>query len=76
MAEETGLIAPIGEWVLREACRQYVAWQDEGVLLPHLAVNVSARQFREKKFVAKSGRSCGRRASRRNVSSSRSTKDC
>jgi len=53
LAEETGLIEPIGEWVLREACRQYVAWQEEGVLVPHLAVNVSARQFRQKDFVAK-----------------------
>ena len=53
LAEETGLIEPIGEWALREACRQYVAWQEEGVLLPHLAVNVSARQFRQKEFVAK-----------------------
>jgi diguanylate cyclase (GGDEF)-like protein len=53
LADETGLIEPIGEWALREACRQYVAWQDDGVLLPHLAVNVSARQFRQKEFVAK-----------------------
>jgi EAL domain-containing protein (putative c-di-GMP-specific phosphodiesterase class I) len=53
LAEETGLIEPIGEWALREACHQYVAWQEEGVMLPHLAVNVSARQFRQKEFVAK-----------------------
>jgi EAL domain-containing protein (putative c-di-GMP-specific phosphodiesterase class I) len=53
LAEETGLIEPIGEWALREACRQYVAWQDEGVSVPLLAVNVSARQFRQKEFVAK-----------------------
>ena len=53
LAEETGLIEPIGEWVLHEACRQYVAWQAEGILLPHLVVNVSARQFRQKGFVAK-----------------------
>ena len=53
LAEETGLIEPIGEWVLQEACRQFVAWQAEGILLPHLAVNVSARQFRQKGFVAK-----------------------
>jgi diguanylate cyclase (GGDEF)-like protein len=53
LAEETGLIEPIGEWVLREACRQYVAWQEEGIRLPHLAVNVSARQFRQKGLVAK-----------------------
>jgi diguanylate cyclase (GGDEF)-like protein len=52
LAEETGLIAPIGEWALREACRQYVAWQAGGTLLPYLAVNVSARQFRQQGFVA------------------------
>jgi diguanylate cyclase (GGDEF)-like protein len=52
LAEETGLIEPIGEWALREACRQFVAWQASGIVLPHLAVNVSARQFRQKGFVS------------------------
>jgi diguanylate cyclase (GGDEF)-like protein/PAS domain S-box-containing protein len=51
MAEESGLIVPIGDWVLREACRQNKAWQDAG--LPHvtICVNVSARQFREKSLI-------------------------
>jgi len=51
LAEETGLIVPIGEWVLREACHQYAAWCGEGIALPHIAVNVSARQFKQKAFV-------------------------
>jgi diguanylate cyclase (GGDEF)-like protein len=48
LAEETGLIVPLGEWGLQTACAQMKAWHDEG--LPHLcvAVNLSARQFRHK----------------------------
>ena len=52
LAEETGLIAPIGEWVLNEACRQNKAWQEEGLPPIAVAVNVSALQFREKRFAA------------------------
>ena len=48
MAEETGLIVPIGDWVLREACRQNKAWQDAGLPPMVVSVNVSARQFRGK----------------------------
>ncbi len=47
LAEETGLIVPLGEWVLEQACRQVRAWRTEGLPL-RLAVNVSARQFRQK----------------------------
>jgi EAL domain-containing protein (putative c-di-GMP-specific phosphodiesterase class I) len=43
-AEETGLIVPIGEWVLRHACAQNKAWQDQGLPPVAIAVNMSARQ--------------------------------
>lgn len=46
LAEQTGLIIPLGEWVLEEACRQAVQWMAMGVSLPSLAVNVSPAQFR------------------------------
>ena len=53
MAEETGLIVPIGDWVLREACRQNKAWQDAGLPPMTVSVNVSARQFKEKNLVSR-----------------------
>jgi diguanylate cyclase (GGDEF)-like protein/PAS domain S-box-containing protein len=48
LAEETGLILPIGEWVLRTACRQGKAWQDAGLKPVRIAVNLSGRQFKIK----------------------------
>ena len=51
LAEETGLIVPIGDWVLHEACRQNKAWQDAGLPPMTICVNVSARQFKEKNWV-------------------------
>jgi diguanylate cyclase (GGDEF)-like protein/PAS domain S-box-containing protein len=51
IAEETGMILPIGEWVLRAACTQNKAWQDAGFPALHVAVNLSGRQFRQKNLV-------------------------
>ena len=45
LAEETGLIVPIGEWVIRSACKQAKIWQDEGHPNLTIAVNISLRQF-------------------------------
>lgn len=52
IAEETGLILSIGEWVLRNACRQAKTWQDEGLPVGRMAVNVSGRQFALAEFPA------------------------
>ena len=51
LAEETGLISEIGEWVLREGCRQARQWQDMGVFPPRMAINLSARQLGGKGFI-------------------------
>ena len=51
LAEDNGLIEPIGEWVLREACRQNRQWRDEGLGCLRIAVNVSSRQFKRGRLV-------------------------
>lgn len=48
LAEQSGLILPIGEWVIQEACSQAVAWHEEGLPLLKLSVNLSIVQFRQK----------------------------
>jgi diguanylate cyclase (GGDEF)-like protein/PAS domain S-box-containing protein len=55
IAEESGLIVPIGEWVLRTACRQTKAWRDLGLLPLRVAVNLSTRQFRQPNLIAMVG---------------------
>lgn len=52
IAEETALIRDIGEWVMRNACQQIVAWRSIGLDPAPIAVNVSPRQFQERNFVA------------------------
>src|SRR5690606_17572428 len=47
VAEETGLIIPLGKWILRAACAQAAAWQAAGLSLARVAVNLSARQFQD-----------------------------
>ncbi len=50
LAEETGMIIPLGEWVIREACRQNKAWQDQGFPPLRVAVNLSGRQFSQQRL--------------------------
>lgn len=51
LAEETGLIVPIGEWVLRTACNQAKAWQNDGGRAIRMAVNLSAKQFKDENLM-------------------------
>jgi diguanylate cyclase (GGDEF)-like protein/PAS domain S-box-containing protein len=55
LAEETGLIIPIGSWVLRTACRQLREWHEAGHRRLHMAVNLSARQLQHGSLVAEVG---------------------
>lgn len=49
--EDMGLIVPVGKWILKTACQQMKAWQEEGIFLERVAVNVSPMQFRNPHFV-------------------------
>src|ERR1035438_995338 len=51
VAEDCGLIVPIGRWVLRQACQQARAWDDAGLPLAKMAVNISAMEFRHENFL-------------------------
>jgi diguanylate cyclase (GGDEF)-like protein len=50
LAEDTGLIIPIGQWVLKEACLQNKRWQNQGFARMRMAVNISARQLQDQAF--------------------------
>ena len=52
MAEETGLIFPLGQWVIEESCRIWSGLARKGMHLPHLAVNLSAKQLQRREFLA------------------------
>jgi len=56
LAEDTGMIVPIGEWVMHEACRQNKVWQDTGLTGLKVAVNLSARQFSDRQLLSKVGK--------------------
>jgi len=51
LAEENGLIVPLGKWILKEACEQRKTWKDEGYEDFPIAVNVSVRQFQDEHFI-------------------------
>jgi diguanylate cyclase (GGDEF)-like protein len=55
VAEETDLIVSLGSWILEEACRQTRALLDEGFQIGHVAVNLSARQFRDRRLIERIG---------------------
>lgn len=52
LAEDSGLIIALGDWVMRTACSQNMAWQDKGLAPMRLSVNFSARQFQQPSFIA------------------------
>jgi len=53
LAEDSGLIIPLGDWVFRSACLQNKAWQDASLVPMRLAVNFSARQFQQPSFISR-----------------------
>ena len=52
VAEDSGLIVPLGEWAVRSVCSQIAAWRKEGLEPPLIAVNISAAQYQDKNFIA------------------------
>ncbi len=51
LAEESGLIVPIGNWVIETACKQLKLWQDQGHHVPQISINLSARQFHQRNLI-------------------------
>lgn len=51
LAEETGLIIPIGNWVIKAVCLQIKTWQEQGYKVPRIAINLSAKQFQDENLV-------------------------
>ena len=52
IAEETGVIIMMGEWVVESVCTQIKAWDEQGIHVPHVAINISAKQFHQADFVS------------------------
>lgn len=52
IAEETGLIVPLGEWVIKTACRQFYEWRRDKMDISNISINVSARQFKEQDLIS------------------------
>ncbi len=52
VAEDTGLIMPLGRWVARAACQQWIAWHDAGLQPPPVAINLSPRQFNDARLIS------------------------
>lgn len=50
LAEESGLILPLGDWIIKSACLQIKAWLNDGYIVPKISINLSAKQFQHKLF--------------------------